>query len=168
MGAQGPAGPAGPAGAQGPAGPAGPAGAQGPAGPQGPSGVVSTSFASGYGADPTTTLQFLAASTSVSITAAGQSVFVTSDKALGSVAAGGATDLDLWICYQPTAGALVQVGAAVFDLRAAQNTRSMYGLSAVITGLAVGTYNVGLCGTSSSLNWNSNEYSYTSAIVSKQ
>lgn len=35
-----------------------------------------------------------------------------------------------------------------------------------ITGLSAGTYGVGLCGYSADFaNWNSNDYSYTSAIV---
>ena len=95
----------------------------------------------------------------------GQDIFVMSSKALGASGVA-ATDLDLWICHQPAAGgALTQIGAAILDLRADANTRQIYSLSAVIFNLAAGTYNVGLCGTSSSPYWNSNEYSYTSALV---
>ncbi len=123
---------------------------------------------SGGGANPAAALAFLAAPATVSITAAGQNIFVNSDKGFGSVAAGGAQDLDLWICYQVTGGALTQVGGAVLDLRVPQNSRVIYGLSAVITALPVGSYSVGLCGTSTNAaNWNSNEWSYTSAIVAK-
>ena len=51
-------------------------------------------------------------------------------------------------------------------LTAAQNQRQIFSIGAVITGLAAGTYNVGMCGSSSvPANWNSNEYSYTSAMV---
>jgi hypothetical protein len=40
------------------------------------------------------------------------------------------------------------------------------GLNAVIDGLAVETYQVGLCGYSSDAsNWNANDYGYTSAFV---
>ena len=118
---------------------------------------------SGFGATPSSTLQMLATPASVPVVA-GQKVFVMSSKALGASTVA-ANDLDLWICYQQGSGALVQVGGAIFDLRADANTRQIYSLSAVIAGLAAGTYNVGLCGTSSSANWNSNEYSYTSALV---
>jgi hypothetical protein len=60
----------------------------------------------------------------------------------------------------------VTVGGGVYDVRAAANTRQMLGLSAEVKGLAQGTYNFGLCGkTSDAASWNSNEFSYTTAIV---
>lgn len=171
----GPMGPAGPAGAVGPAGPAGaqgpagPAGAAGAVGPQGPSGVVTQVAASGLGASPAAAVAFLAPTVQVTISAANQRVHITSSKALGSSAAGGAQDLDLWICTQLGAGAIVTQGQAVFDLRVAQNTRHLFTLSWVASGLANGTYNVGLCGSSgNAVNWNSNEFGYTSAIVATQ
>ena len=54
----------------------------------------------------------------------------------------------------------------MFGNRVAQNTRITMGLSAIITGLAPGDYEVGLVGSSSdAANWNSCEYSYTTATV---
>jgi hypothetical protein len=54
----------------------------------------------------------------------------------------------------------------MFSLTSAPNMRQTFGISAVLTGLAAGTYNVGTCGSSSNLaNWNNNEWSYTSAMV---
>jgi hypothetical protein len=42
-------------------------------------------------------------------------------------------------------------------------------LSATSTGLAPGTYKFGLCGMSSDYsNWNFNEFSYTTALVTAQ
>jgi hypothetical protein len=58
------------------------------------------------------------------------------------------------------------IGGGVFGNRVGANTRVTMGLSAVITGLAPGNYQVGLTGLSSdAANWNSNEYSYTTATV---
>ena len=79
-----------------------------------------------------------------------------------------AQDLDVWICYQEGDGAVLTVGTGVFDLRAAANTRQLVSLSAALTGLAPGTYKVGLCGKSGDAsNWNSNEFSYTTALVTQ-
>jgi hypothetical protein len=59
------------------------------------------------------------------------------------------------------------MGGGVLGNQVAQNTRITMGLSGVITGLAPGTHLVGLVGNSSGTpaNWNSNEYSYTTAVV---
>lgn len=50
--------------------------------------------------------------------------------------------------------------------RVAQNTRITMGLSAMVTGLPPGNYEVGLSGNAEDpANWNNNEYSYTTATV---
>ncbi|MBL9100612.1 MAG: collagen-like protein [Myxococcales bacterium] len=168
IGPAGPAGavgPAGPAGAVGPAGPAGAAGPAGPAGPQGPSGVVGNAYASANGNGVTAATAFIGPTASV-IVGANQKVHVVAHKALGSAVAGGADALNLYICYQQGVNPIVTVGSGSFGLRAAQNTRHMFGMSAVITGLAANTYSVGLCGSSSqAANWNNNEFGQVSAIV---
>ena len=172
----GPAGPAGPTGATGPVGPAGPTGPMGPAGPQGPAGPagsggggVDVLMRSGLGSAPSDTTGFLAAPLSLTITSALQKVLVNSSKALGTNNFEGAQDLDVWICYQEGDGAVLTVGAGVYDLRAAANTRQLVSLSATLTGLASGSYKVGLCGKSTDGdNWNSNEFSYTTALVTAQ
>jgi hypothetical protein len=124
-------------------------------------------FASGPGASPTLVLAFLAPPATVTV-GTGQSVHVTSHKALGTTVPGGAAFLNLWICRAPSpAGTpLTQVGGGVLGNQVAQNTRIPMGLSAVITP-PPGAYQVGLCGQTSdgNLNWNSNEFGYTSAIV---
>jgi hypothetical protein len=120
---------------------------------------------SGFGNSPTATLAFLGPVVTVTV-GANQKVSVVANKALGSTAAAGALDLDIWMCSQLNADPLVQHGAAIFDLRVPQNTRVTFGLSWVFTGLAPGTYNFGLCGLSSNFaNWNSNEFGYTSALT---
>lgn len=123
-------------------------------------------FMSGPGSNPATTNHFVSATVSVTITSPGQKILVTSHKAFGSTVAGGAAGLNLFIGYQPTGGSIATVGEGVFGNQVPQNTRVTMGLSGVITGLAAGTYVVGLVGVASApANWNSNEYSYTTAVV---
>ncbi|HET9360437.1 MAG TPA: hypothetical protein VFO58_11845 [Vicinamibacterales bacterium] len=172
-GATGPIGPAGPTGPIGPIGPTGAIGPAGPTGPAGPAGVdMFTKF--GRGNDPSVALAFLADPVEVAIGGPTQKVLVTSSKGLGTLAAlsgiwAGATDLDLWICFQESAGALTKVGVGVLDLSAAMDTRQLYTLSATSTGLAAGTYKFGLCGSTGDPNghWNWNEFSYTTALVTQ-
>jgi hypothetical protein len=96
----------------------------------------------------------------------GQSVQVTSTKALG---AGGvaANLLDLWICFRAvgSAAAPTKVGLGMLDHDVPANTRVQMTLSAAFTPLAPGNYNVGLCGSSPSANWSNNEFGYTTALV---
>jgi hypothetical protein len=126
---------------------------------------------SGFGKDPTTTTDFLAQPAQVSV-AAGQAVHVTSNKAFGSTATGGGADLDLYICSRPASAPAgttpTPYGGGAWDIRLAQNQRTTMGLSWVITGLAAGTYHVGLCGSSSlPASWNSNDWGYTTAMIVK-
>lgn len=170
QGPAGPAGPTGPAGPQGIQGPAGPQGIQGPAGPTGPSGVVSSVYAHGLGDAPAdgATYAFIGVTASVAV-AAGQSVIVHAEKALGSVAASGAAGLRLAVCRQATGGPIQDNG---FDylasLRVPTGIRIPFSLSTRFSGLAEGTYSVGLCGftsTGNAVNWNNNEWSRVTAMV---
>jgi len=176
-------GPAGPAGVQGLQGDPGPMGAMGPMGPQGPqglqgavgptgatgaTGVVAMAFNQGTGGNPTTATAFLGTTVQFVVSGTTQKVFVTSTKALGSTIAGGASNLNLYICYQSTvAGSpITTVGSGIFGLKVAQNTRIPMTVSAQVTNLAAGTYNFGLCGSSTAAaNWNDNEYSYVSGFL---
>jgi hypothetical protein len=147
----------------GPAGPQGPDGAQGP---QGPTGIVSTSFTAATGSNPATVLAFIGPTLGVTV-AAGQKVYVAANKGLGSTAVGGASSLNLYVCYQSTvAGSMIQaVGGGIFGLQVPQNTRFSFGINGDFTPGA-GTFNVGMCGSSvNSANWNHNEYGYVTAIV---
>ncbi len=126
-----------------------------------------TAFASGYGADPSATLQFLAPPAVVTVSA-GQAVHVTSNKAFGSFSAGGASGLGLYICHRPqgSTAAPTTFGGGILGNSVAQNTRVTMGLSAVITGLPAGNHEVGMCGfDDGNGNWNNNEWGYTSALV---
>jgi hypothetical protein len=66
-----------------------------------------------------------------------------------------------------TGGGLVTATVSMGGLQVAPNTRTTFALSAVITDLPPGTYQVGLCGTAPNPNapWNSNGAGFTSAIV---
>lgn len=150
-------------------GPIGPAGPQGAEGPQGPAGIVESFFAAdaGPGASPNGTLVFLSPALPVTIAKAGQRIFVTASRALGSTSQNGGDSLTLWICSQ-NGGALVQSSTtAIGGLRTGANTRGLFTLSGVVSSLQPGTYLVGLCGTAPNPNapWNNNGAGYTTAIV---
>jgi hypothetical protein len=124
-------------------------------------------YTSGYGADPDSTSKFLSPTVTVTITA-GQKIFVTANKAFGSTAAGGAASLNLYIGYRVSGSGATPspVGGGIYGNRVPQNTRIPMGLSAVISGLSAGSYEVGLTGTDNGDgNWNSNEYGYVSVLV---
>jgi hypothetical protein len=125
----------------------------------------------GLGNSPDVSLAFLADPVSVTIASTTQKVLVTSSKALGSDslgAVGGAQGLNLYICRE-TGGTLTTVGTGVFGLRVAPDTRQLFTLSASVSGLTPGAYNFGLCGltTSDPGDWNSNEFGYTTALVTQ-
>ena len=185
QGAIGPTGPQGPAGATGATGPQGPAGingangAIGPTGPQGPAGpgaVVDSVYADAEGAGPAdgSAYAFIGQTTQIAITAANQILFVSAQKAMGSTAAGGANSLRLSVCRRTAGSSAVPVdnGADwLGDLRVPQNTRVPFSLSTRFENLAVGTYEVGLCGFTSNnqaANWNSNEWTRVTALVFQQ
>jgi hypothetical protein len=173
-GAPGPQGPAGPRGATGAAGPTGPAGPPGPqgeqgvqgaTGPPGSDGIVATGFVSGAGNNPTSSLAFLSPTVQLTTTA-GQRIHVVASKTLGSTAAGGATDLDLYICFRSAivGSDLQTIGLGISNLATPQNSRNLYTLSADFSPGA-GTFNVGLCGLTTSFGWNSNSNGYVTGFI---
>jgi hypothetical protein len=163
-GGTGPAGPLGPAGPPGPQGPAG-IGAQGPPGPQGPAGppgIVSVTTTAGPSTAPGAGLAFISTQLSVTV-AAGQRVFIMAHAALGSTSPGGGIGLFLYPCYQPAGGPITTIGPNMAGLSVAAGTRHVFGISGVTPTLSAGTYAVGMCGGGA--NFNSNEFSYVSGIV---
>lgn len=150
----------------GPQGPQGVGGPQGPQGPVGPAGLTQGAHVSGPASGVPAGLGFIAPTVNVTIATAGQSIFATSQRGLGANGAA-ATNLSLWICYRNGGGPLTQVGFGALGLRVPANTRVNFPMTAVITGLAPGTYTVGLCGASTdSASWNSNDPNgSTSAVV---
>jgi len=123
-------------------------------------------FSNGYGNDPWNTNRFVAPSVTVTVTSSSQQILVTSNKALGSVP--GASSMNLYIGYRAVGSTAAPntVGGGIFGNKVAANTRVIMGMSGVITGLAPGSYDVGLVGISTDyVNWNSNEWGYTTAVV---
>ena len=121
----------------------------------------------GGGLNPAAVLGFIGPTVNVTL-AAGQRAHMVMNKSLGSTAAGGAQDLDIYPCYQNiAAGALTTQLGGIFDLRIAQNQRILFDMNYVFSGLAAGTYTIGMCGFSATnaANWNNNEWGYISALV---
>lgn len=123
---------------------------------------------SGGGSSPAAINAFISSTVNVTL-AAGQRAHLVVDKALGSTAVGGATGLNVYPCYQSTAvgGVLTTQGGGIFGLQVAQNQRLTFGVNHVFSGLAAGTYSIGMCGASAAgfANWNNNEWGYTTALV---
>ena len=162
-GPEGPTGPIGPAGATGPQGPAGATGPQGPAGPTGPSGVVGWTYLGGGGASPVADSAWHFVAPTVNITlVAGNKAHVTSSKALGSTT--GANG-QLAVCHAPSGGAIVSPGSDWNAIDVSANNRVLFTKAKIFSGLAAGTYTVGLCMATASTAWNLNEWGQTSVLV---
>ncbi|KYG05628.1 hypothetical protein BE21_39530 [Sorangium cellulosum] len=177
IGPTGPEGPVGPVGPEGPVGPQGPRGFTGPTGPTGPQGVVLSMSVSGVGPHPTlpvgVAVDFFGPTASVVVSSESQSIYATAHRYLGS-GTSPANSLSLFMCYQrdrsepngPTVLDEVQtVGLGMTGGRVPAGTRVPFGISAVITGLSPGKYNIGMCGHTLSPNWNNNDYGYLSLLL---
>lgn len=170
-GAMGATGATGAQGAQGPQGIQGPAGAAGAQGPQGPSGVVSTVYGEIF--QGTTAIPQAGSVTAITqigavtvTVAAGQKVFVDVAAAFGSTTT--ANNLRLYVCSKLGAAAPVTAGGGLWDLEATGRSRSAYHINTVLSGLAAGTYSVGLCAfqlTPATGVWNSNDEINITAMV---
>jgi hypothetical protein len=122
----------------------------------------------GAGNDPSPAMMFLAQPLSVEVVDAAETIVVNSSKAFGAGAFGmGASDLNLWICSRPQGGSIAFHGGGILGLSVGAGSRQLFALSGVVQNLAVGTYEVGLCGYSNHDGWNSNDFGYTTAIVTK-
>ena len=166
-GAQGPQGLQGPQGDAGPQGVQGIQGIQGAKGDTGLSGIAAQAFVAGAGSSVSASLGFLAPTASVTISASGQKVLVDSAKAMGGSTGSGPSALYLSICYKLSTGSITAVSTTYLGpLGNSKGPVVPYGLNAIIDGLATGTYDVGLCGYSSSYTtWDLNYNGYTSAFV---
>ena len=170
-GATGAAGAVGTPGAAGAKGATGPAGATGAAGATGPQGIVSYAGvpSAGFGqiANPLPAVSGTFASLGYPVTVtvpANAKVLVSGTAVLGSNATGGASDLGLDVCYQPSGGSLSGGGYFVL-IRQSQGTASAHSLTRVIGPLAAGTYSFGLCYATYDTNWNANDYVSNTLIV---
>lgn len=100
--------------------------------------------------------------------AAGQRAHMVVEKSLGSSVAGGASGLNIYPCYQLSGGGVLTTqGGGIFGLQVVNTQRIPFGINWVFSGLAAGTYTIGMCGASAagSANWNNNEWGYISALV---
>lgn len=114
---------------------------------------------------------FLGPTVSVTV-AAGNTIHVDAAALLGSTAGAGAQMTRLSACHQPSAGgALVDNDADWFDIvRVTTNTRVPMTVTQRISGLAAGTYNVGMCyqmGVGQAANWNYNDWVTLRVIVTQ-
>jgi hypothetical protein len=153
---------------QGPKGDAGPAGPQGPAGetgPIGPSGVISSAARNnGDPPGPSSTNQFLALPATVTVPA-GAKVFVDSHRAFGTLSSA-AGALNLFMCSRPAGSVAAPTpdGNGILGLQLPPNSKATMGFSRILTNLAPGSYEVGLCGTGGA-NWTNNQWGSTTALV---
>lgn len=181
-GPEGPMGPQGEPGIQGPIGPQGmpgepgapgapgaegPVGPPGDIGPEGPPGVVGFAQASSLGALPANDNVWMMSTTPASNleVPAGKRVLITAHKQYGTTASA-ASDLDLIICHRVSGGdgTLGYVGGGIYDNQLGAQSRAVYGMSAIATGLD-GTYDFGLCARTNNSNWTTHEYGAVTAIV---
>ena len=76
--------------------------------------------------------------------------------------------MDVYVLSQPSGGGSITThGGGLHNLTSPAGQRSCVSLSGVITGLAPGTYIVGIGGTAPTIGnpWNSNSRVYTSALL---
>jgi hypothetical protein len=98
--------------------------------------------------------------------AAGQKIYVSASRAMGTTDPSGAGGLSLWVGYRRSgSSSIATMGGGMLGNRAAPNSRSIFAISGVISGLPAGTYDVGMVGGSTSTAWNSNSTGYTSSLV---
>jgi hypothetical protein len=132
--------------------------------PAGNSGGVAVVTATGFGLNPASWLNFIGPTAAVTVTG-GEILSVTSQKVLGSVAAGGGVGLKLDICYRSAGGSIVNAGQWLENLRVPSGTRIVFTLNAALT-LPAGVYDVGMCGLSTSFtSWNDNVAGRTTVLI---
>lgn len=131
-----------------------------------PGTLYHSALATGGGSLPTTTLDFISPTATVTITSTSQKVHWVATKALGSTSVSGAANLNIYAGYKLTTGTVTAVGGGILGLRCASNTRQTYTISGYVTGLTPGTYVFGMLGNSSdTANWNSHEFGYVTILV---
>jgi len=160
-GSQGPQGDPGDPGAQ---GPQGDPGATGPQGPQGQSGVVETQFASGPVSTPGLVFDFIAPTVTITV-ADGQVVSVIASATMGTSLSFGGGALNLSIAYRLSGGGALTTTVIAADESLGPFTKTIFTLNSVISGLAAGTYDVGLAGRSVDPQWTNNGDAATTVMV---
>jgi len=94
---------------------------------------------------------------------AGNKIHVTSSKSLGSTLG---TLGWVSVCYAPSGGAIVSPGVDNSMVAAPANSRLLLTRAKIFSGLATGTYVVGLClSPNTAADWNMNAGGQTSVLV---
>ena len=112
---------------------------------------------------PSSTIDFLSPEVTVEVGDPSERVLVTATQSFGT---GGvaANSLNLFICWRQPPGQVQIYGNGILGLRVPPNTRVPMGLTRIMK-LPTGTYEVGMCGTSSNANWTDNDWGTTNALV---
>ncbi|MBL7903914.1 MAG: hypothetical protein JNL22_02725 [Bacteroidales bacterium] len=130
--------------------------------------ILSTSQATGY-SPLYVDLNFIVVPATITLSETA-SIMIHSTRGLGATTTGVTTGLmNLFMCYKNTnGGAITAMGQGIYGLRVPANIRIPFSLSYSTNPLPPGTYEVGLCGTCADpTQWNSNEFSYTTAMAYK-
>ncbi|WP_437817950.1 hypothetical protein [Sorangium sp. So ce1078] len=117
-------------------------------------------------------VDFFGPTAAVEVSSTSQSIYATAHRYLGA-GTQPADSLNLYMCYQrvrsgpsgPVLDEVQVVGLGLAGGKVPAGTRVSFGLSAVITGLNAGTYNIGMCGQTYSANWTSNDFGYLSLLL---
>jgi hypothetical protein len=174
-GSNGEAGTNGATGTTGATGPTGNDGLAGSTGATGPTGSTVTSVTnSGAGTIPTDTLAFLSVTAPVTIAGTSEIVLVSSSIAIGNNGTGfgtTASGLSIGLCWElETSSTLTTFSGPFPNIEAPGTAASLLvqSLTAPVTGLSAGTYDVGLCGlqASGTIHWQVGESTTTAAIIS--
>ncbi len=131
-------------------------------------GILDVHSARAYTAPPTADQQFLTPTVTVSV-AAGQRLHVTASRAFGSTVASGGIGLTLHVCVRaatPGSPFTLDNPQGINGIRVASGTRALQTLTHVFDALPPGTYQAGMCGTTSNpTSWNDNGFGDVTAFV---
>lgn len=133
-----------------------------------PMSVLGVNQAVGY-TNIGTGLNFLVLPATIELTETAR-ILIHSTRGMGSTTGVNSTgSLNLYLCYRNIdGGSIVSIGGGIFGLMVPAGTRIPFSLSSTTGFLAPGNYEVGLCGTTNApLQWNSNEFGYTTAMAYK-
>ena len=134
----------------------------------GPLSILGSAQANGY-SPLVSELSFVVVPATIQLTETAN-IMIHSTRGLGTLTTGVTTGLlNLFMCYRNTnGGSITTLGLGIYGLRIPANTRIPFSLSYSTDPLPPGTYQVGLCGTCADpAQWNSNEFSYTTAMAYK-
>jgi hypothetical protein len=132
-----------------------------------PMSILSFNQASGF-STITSNLSFLVVPAIVTLTETA-GIMINSTRGLGTTIGITTGTINMYICYRNiNGGAITTLGGGIFGLRLPANTRIPFSLSFSTDFLPAGVYEVGLCGTCNDpIQWNSNEFGYTTAMAYK-